>query len=338
MRDFESLPGPPEALFLDEAQHLDNAGLFVKGVVDAPRPLNVYVTGSSAFHLRDKTRESLAGRAVRVLLLPLSMSELLAHVGGAWTAASASTILERQLLFGAYPEVYLKGDEIMRLLDLVEAFVMRDASDLYRIQRPAAFRTLIKLAALQIGGLVNLSEWAALTGLSVNTVSAYISVMEESWVARRLYLFHGGKRAEFTKTPKIYFLDNGLRNRLLNNFSPLPDRTDRGALFENWVFGELMKNLVYPDDLRYWRTRGGAEVDFVLHQPGTPPVAIEAKLNPRLGRLSRGARSFLDSYRPEVFVTVSPDLEGDKEILGIRCLWVRPEQLPAAIPTRFREV
>jgi len=215
---------------------------------------------------------------------------------------------------------------------------MRDASDLYRIQRPAAFRTLIKLAALQIGGLVNLSEWAALTGLSVNTVSAYISVMEESWVARRLYLFHGGKRAEFTKTPKIYFLDNGLRNRLLNNFSPLPDRTDRGALFENWVFGELMKNLVYPDDLRYWRTRGGAEVDFVLHQPGTPPVAIEAKLNPRLGRLSRGARSFLDSYRPEVFVTVSPDLEGDKEILGIRCLWVRPEQLPAAIPTRFREV
>jgi len=336
--DLETLPGPPEAIFIDEAQHLPNAGLFVKGLVDLPTPLSVYVTGSSAFHLRDRVRESLAGRAARLVLAPFSMMELLGHQGNRARSRARQTILDRMLLFGGYPDVFLKGNEEGRLLDLVEAFVMRDASDVYRIQRPDAFRRLLRLAAAQVGGPVNLTEWGALTGLSVNTVGDYLAVFEESWVAMRVPLFRGGKRAEMTRTPKLYFVDNGLRNRLVGDFSPASYRSDAGALFENWVFSELIKCLISHEDLHYWRTRGGAEVDFVLHRPGSAPVAVEAKLGHRPGRISRGVRSFLEAYRPEVFLTVCPGGEGEAEILGVPCRWIRPDQLVAALPRRFRKV
>ena len=303
-----------------------------------PGAIPVYVTGSSAFHLRDRVRESLAGRAARIVMLPFSMQELLGREPGSLRRRPAHDILNRMLRFGAYPGVYLGDHEEADLLDLAEAFVMRDASDVYRISRPDAFRKLLRLAAAQVGNPVNLTEWGALSGLSVNTVSDYLSILQESWVACRLPLFLGGKRAELTRTPKLYFLDNGLRNRLVGDFSTVELRPDAGALFENWVFSELAKSLVSLEDLHYWRTRGGAEVDFVLHRPGSLPVAIEAKLNPRPGRISRGARSFIEAYRPELFLTVSPDGQGEEEILETTCRWIRADELAQCLPLRFCSV
>ena len=230
-------------LFLDEIQHLEEAGLFIKGIVDARLGIPVFVTGSSSFDLRSSTRESLAGRATRRLLLPFDFDELCAHCGEHNVVArerARREIVLHQLIFGSYPQVYLSSgpDEKRFILnDLVEALILRDASDLFRIKRIDAFRRLLSLLAGQAGSLVNLSELAAVCGVDVGTISSYIEILEESHLVAKVGPFAGGKRREITGTPKVYFLDNGIRNQLLNNFSPDIDiRTDKGPLLENWVF------------------------------------------------------------------------------------------------------
>lgn len=338
--DFEGLSGPPEAIFIDEAQRLANAGLFVKGLVDLRLDVPIYVTGSSAYHLGASVRESLSGRASRLTLYPFSLAEVVAFEvpDPSPTAAllAATRGFERQMLYGCYPEVYLHDREERRLYDLVEAFVMRDASDLFRLKKPGAMRKLLHLMAGQVGNLVRMSEWAALCQVSAPTIAEYAGILEETHITRLLPVFHGGRRTELTAMPKVYFIDNGLRNLLVGDFSPVAMRADRGALFENWVFCELTKTLLHVDELHYWRTRSGAEVDFVIHRPGLPPVGIEAKLHGQSPKLSRGARSFLDAYAPSQLITVTADSEGEATISTTRCIWCRPHELAGLIPSAFR--
>jgi len=335
-RDLLALRPAPEALLLDEAQHVENAGLLVKTMVDLPLGMPIYVTGSSSWHLGDRVRESLAGRATRVHLYPFSLEELLRHrlpdPAHPAVEAVAREILERQLLFGGFPDVFLRDREAQRLFDLVEAFVLRDASDRFRIRKPAEFRRLAQRLATQVGNLVNLSEHAAPLGVSVSTVTEWIGILEDAHVVRLLPVFAGGKRVELSAARKVFFIDNGVRNVLLRDFSSPAARADRGALFENLVFSELLKRLVEPEDLRFWRTQAGAEVDFVLHRPGLPPIGIEAKLDGQAPRISRGARSFLSAYEPELFLTVTLGEPDETRVGPTRCLWCRPWELGALLP------
>ena len=177
-----------KALFIDEIQHMEESGLFVKGLVDMKLDIPIFVTGSSSFNLAGRTRESLAGRATRRRLLPFSMGELLRHVAAPNLAAAryeAEKIVEHQLTYGSYPAIYLcasSHEKETLLNDLVESLILRDASDIFRIKRVDAFRKLLLLLAGQIGGLVNLSELASICNVDVGTVSSYIEILQESHV------------------------------------------------------------------------------------------------------------------------------------------------------------
>ncbi|NMC95815.1 MAG: ATP-binding protein, partial [Syntrophorhabdus sp.] len=294
-----------KAVFLDEAQHLADAGLFVKGLVDAKPGIPVLVTGSSSFHLMSKTRESLAGRADRLRLLPFSLKELLLHEKPANPIASknhSKNIFARQMIYGSYPAVYLANDDQDRarlLSDLAEALILRDASDLFRIRRVDVFRKLLTLLARQTGSLVNFSELASICRVDAGTIHAYVEILEESHIVKVIRPFAGGKRRELTTSPKVYFVDNGIRNQLLNSFSTdISLRTDKGALMENWVFSELYKRLPLMASIHFWRSKAGGEVDFVVEQAGKL-MALEVKAaNLDRPRLSRSAHSFIEAYQP----------------------------------------
>ncbi len=291
-------------VFIDEAQRLPEAGTFVKGLIDAKRGLNVIVTGSSAFHLQARTRESLAGRAVRSLLLPFSLGELAAQEPTPLPLVvreRAARAYERQQLIGSYPAVWTRPDSERILSDLIEAFVIRDASDRFRIQRPDAFRGLLQLAAGQVGQMVNLSEWAGILGIAASTVREYLHLLEESWILKLLPAFAGGRRREITSAARVHFYDMGIRNMLLGAAGlDLARRPDRGALAEGWVFSELAKTLPQGWLLYYWRAKGGAEMDFVITR-GERLIGVEVKAAGRAG-LSRSTRSFIDAYTPECVV------------------------------------
>jgi len=210
------------------------------------------------------------------------------------------------------------------LHDLVEAFVLRDASDRFRVGRPDAFRQLIRLLARQTGSLVNYSEWAAILGVSGDTVASYLAILEDSHIVATVRPFIGGRRAELTSRPKVYLVDNGIRNHLVGDVRSFGERVDRGPLLENWVFTELWKVLAPDQVLRFWRSTSAAEVDFVIESGGRR-AAIEVKAQ-ALGRprLPRGARSFVEAYGPEVLFLVNASLEHADTLSSTRLVWTTP--------------
>ena len=307
LADIQILVHGETPLFFDEIQHLEEAGLFLKGLADRKTGRLIYATGSSSFDLQAKTRESLTGRAMRHLLLPFSLEETRhgLNIPPALEPNRLPALVHRMVVYGGYPSVYTSEAPLSELTGLVEAFLIRDASDRLRIKHVAAFRKLLELIATQIGNLCNYSEWATVCGISAGTVREYVSILEDSHVARLIRPFVGGKRAEVTSTPKAYFVDNGLRNQVFGGFIAYDQRADRGSLLENFLFSELYK-AINPilDTIRFWRSKSGAEVDFVLEQHGLLS-AWEAKAGLSRPKVSRSSRSFIEAYRPRAFFVVS---------------------------------
>lgn len=338
LADLEDLVPRLVPLFFEEAQHLEEAGLFLKGLVDRRIGVPVLVTGSSSFHLGSRTRESLAGRATRTRLLPLSLAEVCQDLRDRPPIVAeqiATERFERHLAYGGYPAVWLGERPELLLTDLVEAVILRDASDLFRIGRPAAFRKLLSLLATQVGSLVNLTEWASVLGVSRDTVASYLEILESGHVAVALPPFVGGRRAELTSRPKIYLVDNGIRNRLVHDFHPLEERTDSGPALENWVFTELWKSLPEGATLHFWRSTSGAEVDFVVHRAAVT-VAVEVKAG-RLSRprLPRAARSFIEAYEPHAFFMVQSGVTHRQSEGGTEVRWLRAREVASAVGEAF---
>jgi hypothetical protein len=234
--------------------------------------------------------------------------------------ALAEEVVIKQMSFGSYPAVYLSGKDETRvalLSDLVESLILRDASDLFKVRRIDAFRRLLTLLAGQVGDLVNFSESASVCNADVGTLSSHVEILEENHIVQRVPPFAGGKRVELTSAPKVYFIDCGIRNRLLNNHSSdFGLRTDAGHLFENWAFTELCKGLPLTDPIRFWRSKAGAEVDFVIEHGGGLH-AVECKFaSLKQPAISRSVRSFIEAYRPKRLAVVNLTLE-KKMRLGV---------------------
>ncbi len=321
-------------VFIDEVQHITDAPLFIKGVVDAKPPFQLVVSGSSAFESLSSTRESIAGRGVRVLVHPLSLSETLVTeppLVGAALDQAAEDSLARHLVFGGYPEAWTSDHPAALLEELAESVVYRDASDLYRIQKPDAFARVARLAAKQVGNLVNLSEWASICAVDAKTVASYVYVLEEAHIAVPLQCFVAGKRRELTSAHKMFFVDNGMRNTVDGGFASYALRSDRGPLFENWVFTELLKSVPTTASLHYWRTKSGAEVDFVLSQ-GDRLCGIETKATAgqRL-QLSRSARSFIEAYEPALFLVVSEGPRSQRPEGNTLVKWAKPQDVAGCV-------
>jgi predicted AAA+ superfamily ATPase len=335
LADLEKLTERPVALFFEEIQRLQDAGLFLKGIVDRGYAASVFATGSSSFDLDSRTRESLAGRALRHLVLPFSLSEAAFVIRGpeALYQRRLEERLSNMLLFGGYPTVFLSEDPEKELAVLAESFIVRDASDRFRVRYPAAFRKVLELASSQIGNLCNYSEWASIAGVSNDTVSEYVRLMEETHVVRLVRPFVGGKRAELTSAPKMYLVDNGVRNIVFGGFNPAARRPDRGALWENFAFSETIKSInPMLDTVRYWRSKGGAEVDFVIEHQGRI-IACEAKAGDPRGKLTRAARSFIDAYRPEMFLVVGNRAYPDRDMKETSVRFILMPELGRAVKT-----
>ena len=251
----------------------------------------------------------------------------------------AEDAMQRETLaravLGGYPTVFLAEHPERELAGLVEAFVVRDVSDRFRIRNVAAFRKVLELAASQIGNLANFAEWSALAGVSNDTVAEHCRLLEETHVVRLVRPFVGGKRAELTSAPKVFFVDNGIRNQLFGGFGAVEGRADHGALVENLVFSELAK-LTNPllHTIRYWRSKAGAEVDFVVEHQGRL-LACEVKAGDSRGSLTRSARSFIEAYQPERFLVVNRSPWPPISAGTTRVNFLRVDELTGAVDDFF---
>jgi len=295
-------------LFIDEAQNIPAIGMILKRIADTMPDVQVLVTGSSSFDLANRTSEPLTGRKIEYTLMPLSFQEL----KNATDLARERAKLERRLIFGAYPEIATHEDDAAeRLRTLAGSYLYKDVFALQAVRNPALLEKLLRALALQCGSEVSYREVGQLVGLDGKTVERYVDVLCRSFVLFVLPAFSRNARNELTRTRKIYFHDCGIRNAVIGNFLPLAQRTDTGALWENYLMSERYKwRLTHAPDTRayFWRTQAQAEVDLV-EESAAGLSAYEFKWSER--RTARIPAAFTTAYpnaRVEIITRANYDM------------------------------
>lgn len=309
--------------FIDEAQKVKNPGVFFKGLYDSKLNVKFVLTGSSSLEFASEIKESLAGRKRIFYLYPFSFGEFLLAKN---KILSQLLIKEKKLslpdrreitklykeyvVWGGYPRVVLGktvDDKIAVLDDIYSSYIERDVVGFLKITNKAKFNKLVKLLAGQIGQLINIDELAGNVELDRDTVYRYLTALQETYIIASLVPYFRNSRQEIIKNPKAYFIDSGLRNYLLDDFKNLDDYLEKGLLFENVVHKELLllkEEKIFG--LHFWRTKHGAEVDFVIEK-GKNLISIEAKISSRSSTL--GLQNFIKKYGPQKAVLISLDWE-----------------------------
>lgn len=257
-----------ERVFIDEAQRIPDIGITMKIITDQFPQVQLFASGSSSFDIANQLNEPLTGRKWEYELYPISWEEFEQHKG----YFAAQQQLENRLIYGFYPDVLTSpGDEIPVLRNLVNSYLYRDLLIYGGIKKTDALDKLVRALAFQVGSEVNYSELAQTTGLDGKTVSRYIDILEKGYVIFRLGSFSRNLRNEIRKNNKIYFYDNGLLNMITGNFNSFGMRADKGALWENFLISERIKQMAYKESLArayFWRTKQQQEVDWVEDSGG----------------------------------------------------------------------
>lgn len=263
--NYKGILGQNESIVIDEAQKIDDIGSKLKFIVDSFPDKKLLVTGSSAFDIENDTGEPLTGRKKTLRLFPLSMKE----TEPLTPPQEREKSLEERMVFGSYPELYSIEDESEKkeyLRELVNSYLLKDILTLDSIRNSNKLLDILKLIAYQVGGEVSMQKLGAEVGMSKNTVERYLDLLSKVFIIKILGGFSRNLRKEITKSKKIYFMDNGIRNAIINDFRPLKSRDDVGKLWENMMIAERLKYLSYNKidrDTYFWRTYDQQEIDWV---------------------------------------------------------------------------
>lgn len=293
-----------ELIFIDEAQRVSNIGVTLKLLIDNLPTKQIIVTGSSALQLANSINEPLTGRKYAYDMLPFSSEELADNHG----YVEENRLLERRMVYGAYPEVVNFPDEERETLsNLVNSYLYKDIFAFQDVRKPEIIEQLLQALALQMGSEVSFNELSKLLGINTQTVQRYMDLLEKSYIVFHLRSFSRNLRNELKKSRKIYFYDNGVRNAILGDFKPLQLRQDTGALWENFLVSERLKHNSYSlfyGKSYFWRTQQQQEVDYledidgVLH---TYEFKWSTAKHPKL------TETFARNYPDHTFTVVNPD-------------------------------
>lgn len=268
--NLKEIIGDTPLIIIDEAQRIENIGLKLKMLVDNFPKQQIIATGSSSFELARGISEPLTGRHIQFWLHPLSFPEITQDKD----QLQINRLLEPLLIYGSYPEVITAPSsekKKMIINGISSDYLYKDILAYQSLRNPTAIRKLLEALALQIGNEVSYNELASLVGISKETVASYIDILEKAFIVFRLRPFSRNLRKELGKLTKIYFFDLGIRNSLINNQNSLSLRSDRGALWENFIINEFKKRENYIGNLKrlyFWRTYEGAEIDLIEERGG----------------------------------------------------------------------
>ncbi len=309
-------------IIIDEIHLLSDPGRAAKIIYDQ-LDVNLIITGSSSFHIKNKTSESLAGRKIDYNLFPLTFAEFLHQSefdvdifhdsfydlknidkNPKYYLFDMDAILNQILVYGLYPGMLNHPKDKLYLMNFIDSLIFKDLIELNLIENRRAALDLLKLLAYQIGNLINYSELASSLKIDQRTVKRYIEIFEQSFIIYRLNPISKNSRSEIIKSSKIYFYDVGLRNAIINNFEDINVRPDKGALFENFIISEFIKYISYKNKdwkLNFWRTKQKNEIDLVVSE-GDEVTGIEIKFSG-----GKFPRSFKNHFPEANYVLLSKD-------------------------------
>ncbi|MEK6950234.1 MAG: ATP-binding protein [Nanoarchaeota archaeon] len=330
--------GQKLTLFLDEIQKVNDAGEKLKIIYDHFPDVKIMVSGSSSLELKTNVLPALVGRLLLFELYTFDLGEYLnVKDQGLWKIYQAkhrslqaflagNSLIEKPafpqelvkhwkeyVIFGGYPEIAKSNEEEEKktlLKNIFNLYLEKDIAGFFKIEDTSSFGDFLKALSFTIGNLINLSSLAAKISLPFRKTEEYLHLLQHTYIIHIVKPFHRNVLTEIKKSPKAYFLDLGLRNAVLNNFTAFDNRTDAGQLMENHVCRQLVSH--FGDyDLHFWRTTGKAEVDFILTR-GEEIIPVEVKLSGKT--VGKSFHSFLKVYRPKKAIIVTLDHFAQEQI------------------------
>jgi predicted AAA+ superfamily ATPase len=305
----------PSPVIFDEVQYTPDLLPYIKERIDARRDLpgQYLLTGSQNLLLTEKITESLAGRAAMLRLLPLSRREAEGNPqaplpwepgdlpgSGAGTTGARTSYLDtwKGFLRGGYPELVANPGRDFHLwyASYVQTYLERDVRMLRQVGDLSQFQSFLKALASRTAQLLSLSDLARDLGVAVNTVKAWLSVLEATYQVIVLRPYHTNVGKRLVKTPKVYFTDTGLLCHLTGLKDPEHAALGPmgGALMETAVLAEVVKTVTnrgLDPRVYFWRTSTGTEVDIVVEVGGNlVPIEVKLSATPRPAMASSIAR------------------------------------------------
>ena len=269
------LEGYPDGVILDEFQNVPEIASYLQQIVDEdPRPGLFVLTGSHSLEVMEKVSQSLAGRTAVAELLPFSFAEI--HSSD--KTKGINDIIPK----GFYPPVFHRRlTPSIWYSNYIRDYLERDVRRLINVKDLNTFQRFIALCAGRVGQLINFSNISSELGVSHNTIKAWLSILEASYIIYFLYPYHGNFGKRVVKTPKLYFYDTGLVSWLLSikSSSHFDLHPLKGAIFECFCVTELIKqqfNRGERSNLYFWRDKSGHEIDVIL-EDGLQISGVEIK-------------------------------------------------------------
>lgn len=308
-RGFLDLYPPP--IIFDEIQCAPDLLPYIKERIDADRAKagQFLLTGSQNLLLTQNVTESLAGRAAMLRLFPLSRREAAKqpHALFPWERQADRPMLPphspgalwASFLRGDYPELVVQPhrDAALWHSGYVQTYLERDVRRLRQVGDLTQFQNFLRTLAARSAQLLNLADISRDLGVAVNTVKAWLSVLEATYqvIVVRPYFANVGKR--LTKAPKVYFTDVGTLCHLagLRDSAHAAAGPMGGAIMETAVLSEIVRTLTHrgvDPRIYFWRTQAGTEVDFVVDSGnGLVPIEVKLSATPRLA-MANAIRTF----------------------------------------------
>jgi uncharacterized protein len=309
----------PFYLFLDEFQHIQQAGLFLKNLADDFPQLKIIASGSSSLEIT-KNSEFLTGRSVEFFIPPISFYEFFQFWSQKKITKKSLTPqisaefrdlqqfynfyapeLNRAFLYylswGGYPEIILEKQIEMKqkiLQEYLEKYIQKDIIHFLKIENISGFNNLLKIAANNIGQLINVNEISNTLNLAHQSVKKYFEIYQGTYLLKLITPFFKNVRSELSKTPRVFFHDLGLRNNLLGINTMLENKIDLGLEVENFVFNQL-QNYFENHQIHFYRTIAGSEIDFLVEKNIEEYFLLEVKYRSKV-RKPLAFKNFAKKY------------------------------------------
>jgi predicted AAA+ superfamily ATPase len=313
-----------EVLFIDEFHYLKNATRIFKVLYDSKMKVKIFASGSSSMEMHRHLKESLTGQFRLSIIHPLFGKEL---------RQLPDYSFEEFLRFGGLPGLIHEqnaADKMALLKNVLQTYLLKDIKALIKEENIRSFNNLLYSLAQNQGQVVSVAALARDAGLSEPAIKHHLELMAQTYVCFPIDSYSRNLANELKKVKKYYLYDTGIRNCILNDYSALNKRPDKGAIIESFVALAVIKQLKANMEVKFWRTRQGDEVDFILLK-NRIPVPVEVKYQIPAPVVPDGMRKFLQKYPDAPFALVfSKDALGEVECCGrpVRFLkWQEAEEI-----------
>ena len=267
--------------------------------------------GSSARKLKRKGYNTLGGRAVPCYFYPLVSAEI------------PDLDLDHALLYGMIPPHYTAKNAARKLSAYIDIYLKEEIKEEALVRNLDAFQRFLEVAALTDGEMVNNNNIAQDCGVSSATVASYFNILEDTLIGYQIPAYRKVMKRRLVQAPRFYYFDVGVANHLLHRKELTRGTPEYGHAFEHFVIQELKAFLGYKhseEELSYWRTYTGIEVDAVI---GDAKVAIEIKsVEEVLSRHLKGLKAFGEEHPDCRRIIVSLD-PFNRTIDGIEFIYIK---------------